>query len=381
MKNIVALDIETTGFGAHHRVVEVGVVLFNPSNNQVIAEFETLLNPLRNVPADSTGIHGLKAEDLSLAPTFQEIAHGLAHLLSQGTLVAHNADFDLQFLASEFSRSGIEFNPSDFVCTYRLTGQSLRVACEQISYSFEHHSAIEDAKAALAIWLSNSGKTLSEVEISASVGLEQTFRTVTRSQVGIAPLDRRVSGLSMLRLEFNQTGAEQTYIGLLDAYLRDMSLNSLEELGLQDYAQKNGISAELEIKLMDQYLTEIEMAALRDGIITQAEADFFNRIAQTLGFDRHLEPTKGPTELPVPGSLICVTGTAKVAGVHYDKKTMSELLEKSGFQFTDSISKKSGVALLLQESEGSQSSKVAKAQAWGIPRMVIADFINLVNRL
>jgi hypothetical protein len=77
--------------------------------------------------------------------------------------------------------------------------------------------------------------------------------------------------------------------------------------------------------------------------------------------------------------LICVTGTAIVGDEHFDKKSMAAFLATNGYVFTDVISKKSGVSLLLQESEGSQSSKVAKAQSWGIPRMVIADFVSLVK--
>lgn len=379
MKNIVAIDIETTGFGLNHRILEVGVVVYSPTNNKKIAEFETLVNPMRNVPADSSAIHGLVADNLSLAPTFEEIAGSLAEILSMGTLVAHNADFDLGFLQTEFARFGISFEPKDFICTYRLSGQSLPVACEQISYSFDHHSALEDARAALAIWLASEGSESRDMEPAFPVELGQTIRTLTRSQIGLSPLDRRVSSLSKLRLDFNRTGPERTYIGLLDAYLRDLTLTRLEDLGLQDFAQQNGISPELEIQLKDQYLSEIESAALRDGIITPSEAKFFDQIAATLGFERTLEPTQVTSGLPARGSLVCVTGTAVVAGTNFDKKTMAALLEANGYVFTDVIGKKSGVALLLQESQGSQSSKVAKAQAWGIPRMVIADFVKLVN--
>ena len=89
--------------------------------------------------------------------------------------------------------------------------------------------------------------------------------------------------------------------------------------------------------------------------------------------------SKAPSNLPAHGSLICVTGTATIDGSYFDKKTIASFLEANGYIFTDVISKKSGVELLLQESEGSQSSKVAKAQSWGIPRMVIEDFVTLVK--
>jgi DNA polymerase-3 subunit epsilon len=315
---------------------------------------------------------------LSLAPTFEEIAEDIFAFLGNNKIVAHNADFDLKFLIQEFTRIGKPISFDDIVCTYKLTGQRLNVACEEISFKFSHHSAMEDAKACLAIWHSKVFDSENPLSFETMLELDQTFRTISRSQIGLEPLDRRKSELSNLSVKFEEVGIEKTFLGLLDAYLRDLAISDVEKSGLKDFAIENGISESRLIELKESYLESIEKAALRDGIITEAEAAFFNRISLALGFDRQLNPTESRSELPPAGSLVCVTGTATVNGVNYDKKTMAELLEKHGLIFTDAISKKSGVALLLQDSAGSQSSKVAKAQAWGIPRMVIADFVTLV---
>ena len=379
MTRIIALDVETTGFGKSDRVVEIGLVIYDTDLRAIVGELETLINPLRNVPEESSKIHGLKASDLSLAPTFGELSDNMLGLLSGAKILAHNAEFDLRFLAGEFARLGIEVVFPDVACTYKLTGQSLAVACEQISFRFKHHSAIEDARATLAVWLATTSELALQITNDHQVELNQTFRTVTRSQIGLEPLDRRVSVLSKFALQFTQVGIEQSYIGLLDAYLRDLSLSDLENCGLTEFAQANGLGEELVLELHEVYLASVETAILRDGIITEAESNFFNQIASALSISRVLEPHGVSPELPVAGSLICVTGTAMVKGVHYDKKTMETFLEKKGYIFTDAISKKSGVALLLQESAGSQSSKVAKAQSWGIPRMVIADFVDLLT--
>ena len=379
MATVIAIDIETTGFGKTDRIIEIGVILFDPATSRVVGQLETLINPMRNISEESSKIHGLRSSDLSLAPTFEEIADDLALLIKSNKIVAHNADFDLKFLSQEFARLGktIEFN--DVTCTYKLTGQRLNVACEQISFEFTHHSAVEDAKAALAVWHNHEIDSDSLVTFDSQVELEQTFRTVSRAQVGLKPLDRSPAALSNLTVKFEQVGIEKTFLGLLDAFLRDLAISDLEELGLKSFAIDNGISESRVLELQEIYLDSIETAALRDGIITQIESEFFNKISRALGFDRQLSPSAATSELPASGSLVCVTGTATVDGVNYDKKTMSALLEKHGLVFTDVISKKAGVKLLLQDSAGSQSSKVAKAQAWGIPRMVIADFVNLVS--
>ena len=376
---IVALDIETTGFGKSDRIIEIGAVVFNPESSSVSGQLETLINPMRNVPEDSTKIHGLRSADLSLAPTFEEIADDLLAFLSGHEIVAHNAEFDLSFLAQEFARVGKLIEFKNVFCTYKLTGQRLNVACEQISFEFAHHSALEDAKASLAVWHNRVIDSEKLLNFDSLVDLEQTFRTVSRSQIGLQPLNRNPSALSNLAVKFEQVGIEKTFLGLLDAYLRDLEISNIEEFGIKSFALESGISNLRIIELQEIYLDSIEAAALRDGIITKAESEFFNKISQALGFDRQLRPSESVSTIPSEGSLVCVTGTATVGGVNYDKKAMSGLLEKHGLIFTDVISKKAGVALLLQDSEGSQSSKVAKAQAWGIPRMVIADFVALVS--
>lgn len=379
INQVVALDLETTGLGKTDRILEIGIVCFDPETSVVVGELETLVNPLRNVPEDSSRVHGLKAADLSLAPAFEDIAADLLKFLHGKKIVAHNADFDLRFLKQEFQRVGMSIDFKDIDCTMRLSGQSLPVACEQISYEFAHHSALEDAKASLAIWASET-RDLDPMQLFCQpIGLLQRFRTLTRSQVGLEPIDTRLSSLSSLALQFDQDGVDRTYIGLLDAYLRDFQITDLEAFGIREYALLNGISETRELELQDIYLAEIENAALRDGIITDSEAQFFNSISSALGFTRRLESTSGLGSLPSKGALVCVTGTATVDGVKYDKGALSKLLTANGYTFTDAISKKAGVQLLLQESEGSQSSKVVKAQAWGIPRMVISDFVRLVQ--
>ncbi|MEY4988819.1 MAG: hypothetical protein RI933_452 [Actinomycetota bacterium] len=379
MATAIAIDVETTGFGKSDRIVELGAVVFDTETLNVIGQLETLINPMRNVPEESTKIHGLRATDLSLAPTFEEISDGLASFFGDHKILAHNADFDLGFLSQEFARVGKSIEFRDVTCTYKMTGQRLPVACEQISFEFQHHSAVEDAKACLAIWHNQVIDADKSISFENVLEWEQTFRTVSRSQLGLQPLDRRPSVLSNLSVKFEQVGIEKTYLGLLDTYLRDLVISDFEEFGLKNFAIENGIPEARVIELQEIYLDSIENAALRDGIITEAESEFFNKISMALGFDRKLNPSGGTSKLPQAGSLICVTGTLTFNGVHYDKKTISALLEKHGYVFTDVISKKAGVELLLQDSAGTQSSKVAKAQAWGIPRMLIADFVQLVS--
>lgn len=378
MTRILALDLETTGLRNSDRIVEIGAVLFDTDENRIIAEFESLINPQRNIPAESSQIHGLTSADVSLAPVFEDIAEDFKLFMDADVIVAHNAAFDIRFLKNEFIRYGTEVEFRAVDCTFALTGAALPVACERISYPLDHHSALSDAKASLAVWLFENHNSYDHGQLATpSLALPGYSRTLTRSQIGKQPVDLRPSGLSYLSVDFSQVGAEKTYVGLLDAYLRDFHINSIEGLGLADFASDTGITPTRQLELRDSYLASVRHAAMRDGVITAEEAEIYCIIARALGSDSEIEPTRSANELPAQGALVCVTGTVSIQGVLWDKRAIRELIESLGLQFTDELNKKSGVALLLQDSEGSLSSKIRKAQAWGIPRMVIADFVGL----
>ena len=93
MREIV-LDTETTGLdpAAGHRIVEVACLeLLNhiPTGR----EYQTYLNPERDVPADALAVHGLTAEFLSDKPRFADIADALLQFIADAPLVIHNAEF------------------------------------------------------------------------------------------------------------------------------------------------------------------------------------------------------------------------------------------------------------------------------------------------
>jgi DNA polymerase III subunit epsilon len=105
---IVVLDTETTGLNPRlgHRVVELGAIRLElgPAGSwQVAAEFSRLVNPGRPMDPGATRVNGIRDADLIGAPTFADIAPDFLALLDGALLVAHNAQFDADFLASELA--------------------------------------------------------------------------------------------------------------------------------------------------------------------------------------------------------------------------------------------------------------------------------------
>ncbi|MBX9700263.1 MAG: DNA polymerase III subunit epsilon, partial [Acetobacteraceae bacterium] len=69
--------------------------------------FHRLIDPERDVPPESTKVHGFTAEMLRGKPRFAEIAADLVAFLGDAPIIAHNAPFDFGFLDAELSRAGL----------------------------------------------------------------------------------------------------------------------------------------------------------------------------------------------------------------------------------------------------------------------------------
>ena len=108
MSRSVLFDTETTGLDPLHgdRIIEIAALeLMNdlPTGQS----FHHLIDPERDVPADSTRIHGFTNAHVQGKPKFAEIAAGLLAFIGDDKLVAHNAPFDFGFLDAEFGRAGL----------------------------------------------------------------------------------------------------------------------------------------------------------------------------------------------------------------------------------------------------------------------------------
>lgn len=113
------VDVETTGLDPRtDRIVEVAVVRCD-ERGEVVAEWSTLVQPGRD--PGPTGVHGITAADLSVAPRFAEVAGALASQLDGTVVAAHNLAFDARFLQEEWARAGVERPVLPGLCTLTLS--------------------------------------------------------------------------------------------------------------------------------------------------------------------------------------------------------------------------------------------------------------------
>lgn len=115
------VDVETSGLIARRdRVLSVAVITIGPDGEQT-GEFSTLLNP--GCDPGPVEVHGLTVERLRGAPTFDQVAGRIGAMLQDRVLVAHNAQFDYDFLAYEFARARMWLPVSQRLCTLALNRQ------------------------------------------------------------------------------------------------------------------------------------------------------------------------------------------------------------------------------------------------------------------
>jgi DNA polymerase III epsilon subunit family exonuclease len=103
------LDTETTGLEAHagDRVCEIAVVRAHLDPRRPSESWSSLVAPGRPMPATAESIHGISDADLAGAPSWADVHAEVTRQLDGAVLVAHNAAFDVGFLAAEAARLGL----------------------------------------------------------------------------------------------------------------------------------------------------------------------------------------------------------------------------------------------------------------------------------
>lgn len=113
------IDLETTGaHPARDRITEIAVMRIE--GGQVVARWETLVNPQCNIPHLIQDLIGITNDMVATAPTFAEVADTLRTYLQGAVFVAHNARFDYGFIRNAYAELGQSFE-APVLCTVKLS--------------------------------------------------------------------------------------------------------------------------------------------------------------------------------------------------------------------------------------------------------------------
>ncbi len=370
MPKLVVVDVETTGFGRSDRLVEIAALTLDPATWETIDEFDTLINPERDV--GPTGVHGISAAMVEAAPTFSDIVPAVAGRLQGAVLIAHNLVFDQRMLRQEFDRRGVAIDLGDGICTYRVTGKKLCWACDAFDIPLsQQHRALADARATaelarqLRLASQVHGKRAASIDVVPQAASRYTLRRGL-ADAGTSPMHRVVSRAGLPDCD----SIVQQYLDMLDWALDDGVIDGRERSQMSQLAHDLGISEHARREAHRAYLNCITAAAARDGVISAAEHDLIVRIAGQLQIDDADIPDVTPvaSARTIPGgSRVCFTGTA-------NKARLEGLARRAGLTPVRSVTKK-GCDVLVAADVATSSSKARNARKWDIPIMSADQFL------
>lgn len=152
--DFAVVDVETTGLSPAFgdRVCEIAIV--HSQGDKETSAFETLVNPGRPISPGAAAVNGITAAMVAKAPPFQETAPEIARRIEGRVFVAHNAPFDLGFLAAEFQRLCLPFPITHVIDTLALARQYYAFSSNSLGAIAEHlkipyprrHRALQDAR-------------------------------------------------------------------------------------------------------------------------------------------------------------------------------------------------------------------------------------------
>ncbi len=98
-ETFICLDCETTGLDPlKDKIIEVAVVKFTFS--ETLQEFDSLVDPECEIPAESLAIHHITSEMLQGKPKMKDVVAEVLNMVGDHIIVGHGISFDVQMIAT-----------------------------------------------------------------------------------------------------------------------------------------------------------------------------------------------------------------------------------------------------------------------------------------
>ena len=147
----VAFDLETTGLYRQDTIIEIGAVRVR--DGQEIERFQTFVDPHRRLHAKTVELTGITDEMLRGAPSIEAALPEFKKFVGDSILVAHNADFDVNFVRRACKDLGIQWDMTSvdtLTISQNLLSDLHKMSLDVVAKHFElddfnHHRAGDDA--------------------------------------------------------------------------------------------------------------------------------------------------------------------------------------------------------------------------------------------
>ncbi len=159
-RKFVVVDIETTGtsYVGGDRITEIGAVRIE--DGEIVNCFQTLINPKIGISKEITELTGIDDEMVKDSPEFDEVLPDFYKYCEDCVIVAHNIDFDYNFIKHMSKKSGYVFKNKGIDTLAlskeilpRLRNHKLNTVCKYFNIEFLHHRALSDAHATAKLFI------------------------------------------------------------------------------------------------------------------------------------------------------------------------------------------------------------------------------------
>ena len=216
---VVCFDIETTGLDKRRDVItEIGAVVLR--DGQVAETFNTFVDPGRPLDRTIVELTGITDDMLKGAPSQAEAINAFLDFAAGRPLAAHNAEFDMGFIAEGCRKMGRPFENTSIDSLIlaqnllpQLSKHKLDIVAEHLNLpAFNHHRASDDA-ATVAYMLIPFFKMLEDLGVHTLQGINPAM---TRLR-GAGKAKRQPKHLIVLAK--NQLGLRNLYQLISKAHL------------------------------------------------------------------------------------------------------------------------------------------------------------------
>lgn len=197
--NFIAIDFEVANMWNRASACSIGIAKYE--NGNLVDEYYSLINPMDDFDPYCIDIHGITPEMIINEPTFEELWSNIQKYFDGHSIVAHNASFDMSVLRHCLNAFNLDYPNTTYFCTYLLSKKiHTGLPSYKLDYivdhlqlnTFEHHQALDDAKAAANVMLNilSTTKMHDLVELSTAndylVGklnpVENTYRPFSKKR-------------------------------------------------------------------------------------------------------------------------------------------------------------------------------------------------------
>ena len=154
----VCIDLETTGLNPKtDRIIEIGAA--KVEDNQIVEEWETLVNPNRQLDEHIIELTGIHDEQLSPAPDIEAVLPKLLEIVGESVLLGHSVLFDYSFIKKAavnqkltFEKEGIDTLKIARKYLKDLESRSLPALCKYYGIRHSAHRALHDVRATVQLY-------------------------------------------------------------------------------------------------------------------------------------------------------------------------------------------------------------------------------------